>query len=159
MPTPELTERLRAAGLRVTTPRLAVLRVLDQSRDHPRVDQVIERVRADGVSISTQAAYDVCEALHRAGLASRIEPAGGPARYEARVGDNHHHLVCRSCGLAVDVDCSVGEAPCLHPADALGFRLDEAEVTYWGMCPSCQYDQDRGAVHEQGQREAAEPQG
>jgi Fe2+ or Zn2+ uptake regulation protein len=143
VPAPEITERLRGAGLRVTTPRVSVLGVLDASHDHPRVDQVIERVRAAGVSISTQAAYDVCEALHHAGLARRIEPAGGPARYEARVGDNHHHLVCRACGLAVDVECAVGVAPCLDPADHRGFRLDEAEVTYWGVCPDCQHDHDK----------------
>jgi Fur family ferric uptake transcriptional regulator len=145
VPTPEITERLRGAGLRVTAPRVSVLGVLDASHDHPRVDQVIERVRAEGVHISTQAAYDVCEALHRAGLARRIEPAGGPARFESRVGDNHHHLVCRACGLAVDVDCATGEAPCLDPGDARGFRLDEAEVTYWGLCPDCQQDHDQGS--------------
>ncbi len=143
MPVPGLPERLRDAGLRVTAPRASVLGVLDAAHDHPRVDQVIERVRADGVSISTQAAYDVCEALHRAGLARRIEPAGGPGRYESRVGDNHHHLVCRACGLAVDVDCAAGVAPCLDPPDRHGFRLDEAEVTYWGLCPDCQNDDDR----------------
>jgi Fur family transcriptional regulator, stress-responsive regulator len=145
VPTPGITERLREAGLRVTAPRMSVLGVLDASDDHPRVDQVIERVRAAGVHISTQAAYDVCEALHRAGLARRIEPAGGPARYESRVGDNHHHLVCRACGLAIDVDCAVGEAPCLLPDHARGFRLDEAEVTYWGLCPDCQHDIDQGS--------------
>jgi Fe2+ or Zn2+ uptake regulation protein len=145
VPTPELSERLRGAGLRVTTPRISVLEVLDASPDHPRVDQVIERVRAAGMSISTQAAYDVCEALHRAGLARRIEPAGGPVRYESRVGDNHHHLVCRGCGLAVDVECAVGVAPCLEPDDRRGFRLDQAEVTYWGLCPDCQQDHDQGS--------------
>jgi Fur family transcriptional regulator, stress-responsive regulator len=112
--------------------------VLDSSVDHPRVDQIIERVRGSGVSISTQATYDVCEALHRAGLARKIEPAGGPARYESRTGDNHHHLVCRACGTAVDVDCAVGAAPCLDPSDAQGFAIDEAEVTYWGLCAACQ---------------------
>jgi Fur family transcriptional regulator, stress-responsive regulator len=132
-----IEDRLRGAGLRVTAPRVAVLRVLGEARDHPRVDQVIDRVRAAGGSISTQAAYDVCEALHRAGLASRIEPAGSAARYEARVGDNHHHLVCRRCGLTVDVDCAVGEAPCLEPHAARGFVVDEAEVTYWGVCEAC----------------------
>jgi Fur family ferric uptake transcriptional regulator len=136
--TERLEERLRAAGLRATVPRIAVLRVLAESRDHPRVDQVIERVRARGVPISTQAAYDVCEALHRVALARRIEPAGSPARYEARVGDNHHHLVCRGCGTTADVDCAVGVAPCLQPADAAGFAVDEAEVTFWGLCPDCQ---------------------
>jgi Fe2+ or Zn2+ uptake regulation protein len=134
----EFTQRLRDAGLRVTAPRVSVLGVLDASVDHPRVDQIIERVRSSGVSISTQATYDVCEALHHAGLARKIEPAGGPARYESRTGDNHHHLVCRTCGVAVDVDCAVGEAPCLDPSDAQGFAIDEAEVTYWGLCPACQ---------------------
>jgi len=135
----QVSNRLRAAGMRVTAPRVAVLSVLDAAGDHPRVDQVIERVRAAGVSVSTQATYDVCEALHRAGLARRIAPAGGPVRYESRVGDNHHHLVCRDCGVAVDVDCAVGEAACLEPSDANGFRIDEAEVTFWGLCPSCQH--------------------
>ena len=134
----QITSRLRDAGLRVTATRVAVLGVLDDSDDHPRVDQVIQRVRASGVSISTQATYDVCEALHRVGLARKIEPAGGPARYESRTGDNHHHLVCRSCGTAVDVDCAVGEAPCLDPSDAHGFAIDEAEVTFWGLCAGCQ---------------------
>jgi Fur family ferric uptake transcriptional regulator len=141
-----LEQRLRDAGLRVTVPRTAVLRVLVDAEDHPRVDQVIERVRAAGVPISTQAAYDVCEALHRAALARRIEPAGGPARYEARVGDNHHHLVCRACGRAVDIDCVVGPAPCLTPSHAAGFRVDEAEVTFWGLCPDCQRH-DEGTPH------------
>ncbi len=112
--------------------------VLEQSDDHPRMEQVIERVRRSGVSVSTQAAYDVCEALHRAALARRIEPAGGPVRYESRVGDNHHHLVCRSCGVIVDVDCAVGRTACLEPSDRHGFRVDEAEVTYWGLCDECQ---------------------
>jgi Fe2+ or Zn2+ uptake regulation protein len=141
----EIEERLRGAGLRVTAPRVAVLRVLADSEDHPRVDQVIERVRESGVSISTQAAYDVCEALHRAALARRIELAGGPTRYEARVGDNHHHLVCRACGLTVDVDCVHGSAPCLEPSDERGFAVDEAEVTFWGLCPDCQSQPNQGS--------------
>jgi Fur family ferric uptake transcriptional regulator len=136
-------DRLRAAGLRATAPRVAVLRVLSESRDHPRVDQVIERVRAGGTHISLQAGYDVCEALHAAALARRIEPGHSPARYEARVGDNHHHLVCRACGTTVDVECAVGVAPCLEPADAAGFALDEAEVTFWGLCPACQPTPER----------------
>jgi Fur family ferric uptake transcriptional regulator len=143
--TERLEERLRAAGLRATTPRIAVLRVLAESRDHPRVDQVIERVRAGGVPISTQAAYDVCEALHRVALARRIAPAGSPVRYEARVGDNHHHLVCRGCGTTADVDCAVGLAPCLEPSDAAGFSVDEAEVTFWGLCPRCQSTREEAA--------------
>ena len=133
-----IEERLRAAGLRVTATRVAVLRVLAESTDHPRVDQLIDRVRSDGISISTQAAYDVCEALHRVSLARRIEPAGQPARYEARVGDNHHHLVCRSCGAATDVDCAIGHPACMAPSDSQGFVIDEAEVTFWGLCPACQ---------------------
>jgi Fur family ferric uptake transcriptional regulator len=130
-------EQLRAAGLRATASRIAVLQVLAASHDHPRVDQVIERVRAAGTTISTQAAYDVCDALHRASLARRIEPAGSPARFEGRVGDNHHHLVCRSCGETVDVDCAVGAAPCLTAVDSSGYAIDEAEVIYWGTCPDC----------------------
>ena len=122
-----------------------MLRVLEDAHDHPSVDQVINRVRASGVTISTQAAYDVCEALHAAGLARRIEPAGGPARYEARVGDNHHHLVCRSCGMTADVDCAIGAAPCLTPAQHHGFAIDEAEITYWGLCPNCQETQREGS--------------
>src|SRR5205085_10847652 len=105
--------------------------------DHPRVDQIVARVRAAGVPISTQAGYDVCEARHRASLARRIALAGGPTRYEARVGDNHHHLVCRSCGTTVDVDCAQGSAPCLDVRDDHGFAIHEAEVTYWGLCPTC----------------------
>jgi Fe2+ or Zn2+ uptake regulation protein len=138
VPVAAIEDRLREAGLRVTAPRAAVLRVLTESHDHPRVEQVIERVRAAGVSISTQAAYDVCEALRGAALARRIELAGGPARYEARVGDNHHHLVCRSCGDTVDVDCATGAAPCLDASERHGYAVDEAEITFWGVCPDCQ---------------------
>ena len=141
-----IEDRLRGAGLRATAPRIAVLKELAAAHDHPRVDQLVERVRASGVPISVQAAYDVCDALHRAALASRIELAGQPARFEARVGDNHHHLVCRSCGLTVDVDCAVGEAPCLDPVDLQGFRVREAEVTYWGECPTCQASTTQGAA-------------
>ena len=138
METHLIEQPLRDAGLRVTAPRVAVLRVLADATDHPRIDQVLERVRSSGLSISTQAGYDVGEALYRASLARRIEPAGGPARYEARVGDNHHHLVCRTCGAAADVDCAIGAAPCLDPSDAAGFVIDEAELTFWGLCPECQ---------------------
>jgi Fur family ferric uptake transcriptional regulator len=141
--TDDLEQRLRDAGLRATAQRVAVLRVLAEARDHPRVDDVIHRVRAGGTTISTQAAYDVCEALHAAALARRFEPAGSPVRYEARVGDNHHHLVCRTCGRTTDVDCAVGVAPCLAPSDAAGFAVDEAEVTFWGLCPECQPTPER----------------
>ena len=137
MPPEATAQRLREAGLRVTAARVAVLDVLDEARDHPRVEQVVERVRGRGTRLSVQAGYDVCEALRRAGLARRIEPAGDAARFEARVGDNHHHLVCRACGWATDVDCPVGEAPCLAPSQLNGFEVDEAEVVFWGTCARC----------------------
>jgi Fur family ferric uptake transcriptional regulator len=130
-------EQLRSRGLRVTRPRLAVLEVL-AAGGHLEVDEIATRVRARLDSVSVQAIYDVLGALARAGLARRIEPAGSPARYEARTGDNHHHIVCRGCGMVTDVDCTVGEAPCLEPSDTHGFELDEAEVTFWGLCPACQ---------------------
>jgi Fur family ferric uptake transcriptional regulator len=128
---------LRAAGLRVTTPRLAVLHVV-RGGDHLSVDAIAAAVRMRVGGVSKQAVYDVLAALGKAGLVRRIEPAGSPARFETRVGDNHHHLVCRSCGAAVDVPCTVGHAPCLNPAETAGFLVDEADVTYWGLCPACQ---------------------
>lgn len=131
------TERLRDAGLRITRPRLAVLDVLHEG-GHLDVDEIATRVRSRLDSVSTQAIYDVLGALSRAGLTRRIEPAGSPARYEARVGDNHHHVVCRGCGEIADIDCTIGEAPCLDPDTARGYLVDEAEVTFWGLCPSCQ---------------------
>jgi Fur family ferric uptake transcriptional regulator len=130
-------EELRSRGLRVTRPRVAVLEVLDEG-GHLEVDEIVNRVRGRLDSVSVQAVYDVLGALARAGLARRIEPAGSPARYEGRTGDNHHHIVCRGCGTVADVDCAVGQAPCLDPSDAHGFELDEAEVTFWGLCPACQ---------------------
>lgn len=129
-------ERLRTAGLRVTRPRLAVLDVLHEG-GHLGVDEIASRVRSRLTSISTQTVYDVLAALSRAGLARRIEPAGSPARYEARAGDNHHHVVCRGCGLIADIDCVIGPAPCLEPHRAPGFEVDEAEVTFWGLCADC----------------------
>ena len=131
------TDRLRAASLRVTAPRLAVLA---EVHDHPHadVDTLTSAVRSRLGSVSTQAVYDVLRALTDAGLVRRIEPAGSPARFEARVGDNHHHVVCRGCGAVADVDCAVGEAPCLEASSTNGFVIDEAEVTYWGVCPDCQ---------------------
>lgn len=129
-------ELLRSRGLRVTRPRLAVLEVL-ASGGHLTVDEIARRVRTRLGSISTQAVYDVLGALTRAGLARRIEPAGSPALYEARTGDNHHHVVCRSCGAIADVDCAIGQAPCLQASATHGFTIDEAEVTYWGLCPAC----------------------
>ena len=129
---------LRSRGLRVTRPRLAVLEVLTTSPGHLDVDEIAEKVRQRLESVSTQAVYDVLSALSRAGLARRIEPAGSPARFEGRVGDNHHHIVCRACGMIADVDCAMGEAPCLDPSERHGFEVDEAEVTFWGLCPDCQ---------------------
>ena len=135
--TTEPAAELRAASLRVTRPRLAVLTAL---RDHPHVDTdtVIELVRAQQPTISHQAVYDVLRALTDAGLLRRIQPAGATARYERRVGDNHHHVVCRVCGTIADVDCVVGHSPCLTASDDSGFVVDEAEVTFWGLCPDCQ---------------------
>ena len=128
---------LREHGLRVTKPRLAVLEILAEG-GHLEVDEIARRARTRLDSVSTQAVYDVLGALSRAGLARRLEPAGSPARYEARAGDNHHHIVCRGCGEIADVDCSVGERPCLTLNEAQGFEVDEAEVTFWGLCPDCQ---------------------
>jgi Fur family transcriptional regulator, stress-responsive regulator len=128
--------QLRAVGLRVTRPRLAVLDVLAE-HPHADADAIATGARAVHPSLSPQAVYGVLKALVAAGLARRIEPAGGPALYELRVGDNHHHLVCRSCGAVADVDCAVGAAPCLAPSDTAGYVVDEAEVVFWGLCPTC----------------------
>ncbi|ROO51298.1 Fur family ferric uptake transcriptional regulator [Micromonospora sp. Llam0] len=130
-------EELRSRGLRVTRPRLAVLDVLGQG-GHLGVDEIARQVRSRIDSVSTQAVYDVLNVFAEAGLARRIEPAGGAARYERRTGDNHHHVVCRDCGVVGDVDCAVGAAPCLEPTADHGFVIDEAEVTFWGLCPDCQ---------------------
>jgi Fur family ferric uptake transcriptional regulator len=132
-----LQELLRGRGLRVTRPRLAVLEVLAEG-GHLEVDEIATRVRVLLDSVSTQAVYDVLSALARVGLARRIEPAGSPARYEARTGDNHHHVVCRGCGAIADIDCVVGDAPCLESSSPRGFVIDEAEVTFWGLCANCQ---------------------
>lgn len=132
----ELRHRLRHAGLRVTGPRLAVLTWLT-GHPHTTADQVAVAVRDSLGSVSTQAVYDVLNAFTRANIVRRIEPAGHPARFETRAGDNHHHLVCRVCGRTEDVDCAVGLAPCLQPADSAGYTVDEAEVVFWGLCPNC----------------------
>lgn len=134
--TTEPTERLRAASLRVTQPRVAVLAAVD-AHPHADTDTVVKAVRGDLGAVSVQAVYDVLRALTDAGLVRRIEPAGSPARYEARVGDNHHHVVCRECGAIADVDCAVGSRPCLDASEHNGYVIDEAEVTYWGTCPEC----------------------
>jgi len=134
--TSDFEGRLRRAGLRVTRPRSAVLSAV-HAHAHADTDSIIGVVRGELGEVSHQAVYDVLRALTAAGLVRRIEPAGSVARYEARVGDNHHHVVCRSCGVIADVDCAVGHAPCLTPSDGSGFEIDEAEVTYWGRCPAC----------------------
>ncbi len=127
---------IRGAALRVTRPRVAVLSAV---HDHPHADtdSIIGRVRADLGEVSHQAVYDVLRALTGAGLVRRIQPTGSVARYESRVGDNHHHIVCRSCGTIADVDCAVGATPCLTASDDHGFAIDEAEVVYWGLCSEC----------------------
>jgi len=135
----DISRRLRDAGLRVTAPRLAVLAVL-ADHSHATADVVGRLARERLGRVSTQAIYDVLAACTEAGLVRRIEPAGSPARFEIRTGDNHHHLVCRSCGRVTDVDCAVGTRPCLTPRDGAGYRVDEAEVVYWGLCSDCQRD-------------------
>jgi Fur family transcriptional regulator, stress-responsive regulator len=132
----ELEQQLRDADLRVTRPRLAVLAAV---REHPHADTdtLVHAARDELGEVSTQAVYDVLRALATVGLVRRIEPAGSVARYETRTDDNHHHVVCRRCGAIADVDCAVGDTPCLDPSDAGGFVVDEAEVTYWGRCPDC----------------------
>ncbi len=131
-----LEQILRGARLRVTAPRLAVLAAV-HAHPHADTDSVIGAVRTEIPAVSHQAVYDVLRALTAAGLVRRIQPSGSVARYEARVGDNHHHVVCRSCGTIADVDCAVGEAPCLIASEDRGFVIDEAEVTYWGVCRDC----------------------
>jgi Fe2+ or Zn2+ uptake regulation protein len=138
-PESDYAGQLRAADLRVTRPRLAVLEAV-HSLPHADTETIFGAVRSDLPDVSRQAVYDVLAALTGVGLVRKIQPSGSVARYESRVGDNHHHVVCRSCGVIADVDCAVGEAPCLTPSehDALdGFVLDEAEVIYWGLCPDC----------------------
>jgi Fe2+ or Zn2+ uptake regulation protein len=132
----DLERILRGAGLRVTRPRVAVLTAV-YDNPHADTDSIIGVVRDDLGEVSHQAVYDVLRALTAAGLVRRIQPAGSVARYESRVGDNHHHVVCRSCGVVDDVDCAVGTTPCLTASDGRGFAIDEAEVVYWGLCPRC----------------------
>ena len=134
--TPADEARLRAHGLQVTAQRLAVLRAV-AAAPHGAADDIYSWVRAELGSVSRQAVYDALGILTEKGLVRRIEPAGSPARYETRTGDNHHHLICRVCGRTVDVDCAVGDAPCLAASDDAGYEIDEAEVIYWGRCPEC----------------------
>ena len=139
---PDLAQLLRQHGVQVTAQRLAVSRAVS-SRPHGTADDIEELARAEIGAISRQAVYDALGTLTETGLIRRIQPARSPARYEDRVEDNHHHLVCRTCGATVDVDCAVGSRPCLEAADDHGFTIDEAEVIYWGLCPACQ-DAARG---------------
>jgi Fur family ferric uptake transcriptional regulator len=137
MPTSsDFEQMLRGAPLRVTRPRLAVLAAV-HAHPHADTDSIIRSVRRELPAVSHQAVYDVLRALTAAGLVRRIQPSGSVARYESRVGDNHHHVVCRACGAIGDIDCAVGAAPCLTASDDLGFSIDEAEVTYWGVCAEC----------------------
>ena len=138
----ELTvqQSLRKAGLRVTAPRLAVLLSIWGEGGHRDAEAIAATARRRLGTLSTQAVYDNLHVLENAGLVRRIQPSGHPARYEARVGDNHHHIVCRRCGLTADVDCAVGAAPCLEPSADHGFVVQEAEVIFWGLCPQCQRD-------------------
>jgi Fur family ferric uptake transcriptional regulator len=129
-------ELLRQRGIQVTAQRLAVLRVVSRE-PHITADRVAELVRGEIGAISLQSVYDALAVLAAAGLLRRIQPAGSPARFEDRVGDNHHHLICRACGRVVDIDCAVGKAPCLTVGNDMGYEIDEAEVAYWGRCPDC----------------------
>jgi Fur family ferric uptake transcriptional regulator len=133
---------LRGAALRVTRPRVAVLGAV-HAHPHADTDTVIAAVRAELPEVSHQAVYDSLHTLTGAGLIRRIKPSGSVSRYESRIGDNHHHVVCRSCGVIADVDCAVGAAPCLTAEEDHGFTIDEAEVIYWGLCPSCSTVPDR----------------
>jgi Fur family ferric uptake transcriptional regulator len=144
---PRLRQMLREVGLRVTRPRLAVLNAV-HALPHADTDALIQAARLDLPEVSHQAVYDVLRSLTEAGLVRRIQPSRSVARYEARVGDNHHHVVCRSCGAVADVDCAVGEAPCITAADDHGFAIDEAEVIYWGRCPSCIAQGSRDNSHQ-----------
>jgi Fur family transcriptional regulator, stress-responsive regulator len=135
----DIAAELREVGLRVTAGRVALLRTVREG-DHLGAEAIAAGVRDRVGHVSVQAVYEALHALTEAGLVRRIEPAGGPARYEGRVGDNHHHVVCRSCGVIADVDCAVGEAPCLTASDDHGFTIGEAEVVYWGLCPECSTD-------------------
>ena len=134
-PAVDLEQEVRSAALRVTRPRLAVLSAV-HAHPHADTESLIRVVRRE-LDVSHQAVYDVLRVLTTAGLVRRIQPPGSVARYEARVGDNHHHVVCRACGAVADVDCAVGEAPCLTASDDAGYTIDEAEVVYWGFCGDC----------------------
>ena len=135
--TEDIAGYLKSAGLRVTSPRIAVLSALQSLGPHQSVEQIADAVRSKLGSVTVQSVYDNLDALASAGLVRKIRPTGAPALYESRVGDNHHHVVCRTCGAVADVDCVVGQAPCLEPDATHGFEIDEAEVIFWGICPDC----------------------
>jgi len=139
---------LRKHSLPVTAQRLAVLRAV-ACRPHGTADAIIQIARTEIGAVSRQAVYNVLNILVEKGLIRRIQPSGSPALYETRVGDNHHHIICRACGKAVDVDCAVGKRPCLTPSDSAGFTLDEAEVIYWGICPECSSQKARSEASEE----------
>lgn len=134
---PDHARTLRDAGLKVTAPRLAVLHALARGPAHVQAETILAAVRTHAGDTSPQTVYNVLHSLTEAGLVRRIEPAGSAGRYELRVGDNHHHIVCRRCDAIADVDCAAGAAPCLTPAHDAGYEIDEAEVVYWGRCPAC----------------------
>ena len=143
MPTDPAT-LLREHGVYVTAQRLAVLRAVGE-HPHTTADVVLQAVRDEIGTISRQSVFDALNTLSELGLLRRIQPSGSPARYETRTGDNHHHLICRTCGRVEDVDCAVGARPCLTASESYGFEIDEAEVLYWGHCPSCQRDLEPGS--------------
>jgi Fur family ferric uptake transcriptional regulator len=147
-PAADIVDQLRDAGLRVTAPRVAVLQVLTE-HPHSTAQDVERYARGRLGSVSTQAVYDVLAAFTSAGLVRRIEPAGSPAMFETRTADNHHHLVCRSCGLTTDVNCAVGSNVCLTPSDDAGYLLDEAEVVFWGLCPDCRRDTEEQSTRKE----------
>lgn len=149
-------ERLRGAGLRVTAARLAILEAV-RAGNHPGTEEIARVARERVGHLTLQGVYEALNALTGAGLVRRIEPAGSPARYEARVADNHHHIVCRHCGLVTDVDCVIGAAPCLEPAMAAGYAIDEAEVTFWGICPGCRPSPGHDRSPEAVSAEASRP--
>lgn len=151
----DVQQLLRQRGVQVTAQRLAILRALAQ-RPHATADDLADDVRGSIGAISRQAVYDSLNVLVEKQLVRRIQPAGSAARYEDRVGDNHHHLICRSCGVTVDVDCAVGEVPCLTANDDHGFHIDEAEVIYWGYCPACQTTSHHHSPHHSAQGAASQ---
>ena len=140
---------IREAGLRVTASRLAVLLAVMGEGQHRDAEAIAAAARRHLGALSTQAVYDNLHVLEGAGLVRRIQPSGHPGRYEARVGDNHHHLVCRHCGVTTDVDCAVGAAPCLEPSDTSGFAVEEAEIIFWGLCPQCRQENNTKDLKEQ----------